>query len=343
MSINPIALFDIIKRDGCNKIKGRGLAILPFFLLVLCTVLNADIMYLKNGQEVKGVIVEDYHDRVVLSAEKGESYYLKNQIEKIRYDTPEANLVKMGQIYKDKGEYKAALYYYRAAHKINPDMKEAQDGTILLTNLILQTREQDLEAQIAIKQDTEEKMGKVTGKKNLSVSLGIRAEELQRRLGISIRVIDSQVKVDKVFKKSVAYEAGIKKGDTIISVWGKLVRYMQLEDVYTLLLSGTINELKMVIARKAPLVLNEKRIFRGAEEMIGGRLRTKFRGLMVISILEAGPLKKAGIIEGDLLIKIGESPTRYMPLESAYKLIEETKKGLLNLEIQREFAIWKRG
>ncbi|NQU74292.1 MAG: PDZ domain-containing protein, partial [Candidatus Omnitrophica bacterium] len=263
--------------------------------------------------------------------------------EKIRYDTPEANLVKMGQIYKDKGEYKAALYYYKAAHKINPDMKEAQDGTILLTNLILQTREQDLEAQIAIKQDTEEKMGKVTGKKNLSVSLGIRAEELQRRLGISIRVIDSQVKVDKVFKKSVAYEAGIKKGDTIISVWGKLVRYMQLEDVYTLLLSGTINELKMVIARKAPLVLNEKRIFRGAEEMIGGRLRTKFRGLMVISILEAGPLKKAGIIEGDLLIKIGESPTRYMPLESAYKLIEETKKGLLNLEIQRELAIWKRG
>ena len=316
---------------------------LPFFLLLLCRALNADTIYLKEGQETKGVVVEDYHDRIMLSTESGETCYLKKDIEKIKYDTPEDNLVKIGAMYKDKGDYKTALYYYDAAYKLNPSMKEAQDGTLLLINLITQKRESDLEAQVNLKQDTEEKMGKVIAEEISPPSSAIKAKELQAKVGLSIKTLNSEIVVDKVLKNSPADTAGLKEKDVIISIWGKLLRYMQLKDVYNLFLGNTVSELKIMVARDIALTVRKNRIFRGAEDMIGGKLSMEFEGLTIKRVVPAGSLEKAGILEGDMVTKIRGYSTRYISIEAAYKLIEETKGNALKFEIQREFVVWKRG
>ena len=79
---------------------------LPFFLLLSASgFLYADTIFLKDGQELKGIVVEDYHDRIVLSTEKGEATHLKNDIEKIRQELTTKNLRNISSIMDIQGQY----------------------------------------------------------------------------------------------------------------------------------------------------------------------------------------------------------------------------------------------
>lgn len=325
----------------------KQLLILPFFLLLIyATVVDADTIYLKDGQELKGVVVEDYNDRIILSTEKGETSFLKKDIEKISYEIPEENLVKLGAFYKDKGDYKRALYYYEVAYKLNPNMNEARDGVSLLSNMIFRKRESDLEKQVVLRQDIEEKMGKSATEENTAQALDIaagKAKELKAHVGISIESVGPHIKVSKVLKGSPADEAGVREGDSIISIWGKLIKYMQPKDIYDLFLNSEVSEIRITGSRDISLILGKNHLLGGAEERVGARLKVELEGLTVDQITLGGPVDKAGILKGDRITKISNSSTRYMPFESACKLIEGTKGDSINLEIQREFIIWKKG
>lgn len=318
------------------------LLILPVFLFLARGIVYADAIYLKDGQELKGVIVEDYHDRILLSTEKGERTLAKNEIEDIRYDAVEDNFVRLGAFYKDKGDYKTALYYYEAAYKKNPDMKEAQDGTLLLGNMILRKKQSDLESEVALKQDTEEKVRRRILEDEPGQILEKQKEGLKRQVGIVIETPGGDVKISGISRRSPAYEAGIRQGDTIVAVWGRLIRYMQLKDVYKLLLDNKVSELRIVIARDSVVYLKKKGLFNGAEDMLGGAFKMEFEGLTVDRTRAGEALDKAGILRGDRVTKIGEASTRYMPFEAACKTIEGEKGGFIKLGIEREVVFWKR-
>lgn len=315
---------------------------LPVFIFLMSGIVDADAIYLKDGKEIKGVVVEDYHDRITVSTERGEAPVLKRDIEDINYDATEANLIKLADLYRDKGDYKGALYYYEEAHRLNPDMKEASEGVLLMGSLVFRKKESDLEEQILLKQDTEKKMGRAEAETAPSFVLGARAERLKVEAGISISIKDSVVIVSDVAAKSPAFEAGVRQGDQIISVWGRFVKYMPLKEVYNLFLEGKVGEIRVTISREVPVTLKKTGLLGGAEEMLGGRFLTEPAGLTVSHVSADGALKKAGAIKGDTVSKIMGSPTRYMPLESAYKLIEGTNAGIVKLEVQREVVFWKR-
>lgn len=324
----------------------KYLVILPLFLLLICGVLCADTIFLKEGQEIKGVIVEDYHDRVVFSTEKGEVCLLKSNIEKIGYDVLEENLVKLGAFYKDKGDYKLALHYYEGAYKLNPHMKEAQEGILLVTNMMFRKSESDLEKEVALRQDTEEKMGRPITSEAIEAGPSqteiAEAKELWEGVGIAIENVGPDIKVSRVLKNSPAAEAGIEEGDIIVSVWGRLIKYMQIEDVYDLFLRSKVSEFKVMVSRQKAVVLRRNHIFRGAEYMLGARLVVEFEGLTAGEVEAGSPFDNAGILKKDRITRIADASTMYMPLETAYKLIEEMKDNLLYLEIQREIGFWKR-
>jgi C-terminal processing protease CtpA/Prc len=223
-------------------------------------------------------------------------------------------------------------------------MKEAQDGALLLANMIHKQKEHDLEAQVGLKQDTEEKQGKTAVEApSPSARETTKAVELRERLGVSLkRDINSDIAIDEILPKSPADEAGVKKGDLIVSVWGKLARYMTLNDVYDMILRNTPTELRIMASRHVVLTLKKRRMFNGAESMIGGKLRMKFEGLTVEKTSRGEPLEEAGVLEGDLVTRIENFSTRYMPLETVYKVVEETKGDSLDLAIQRELIVWKR-
>jgi len=317
--------------------------ILPLFLFLIAKGLYADTVLLKDGQELKGVVVEDYHDRIVLSTEKGEIGVFKKEIDRISYDTKWEDFVKLGALYKDKGDYKPALYYYEAAYKLNPDSKEARDGISLVTNVMFRKKESDLEKEVALRQDTEERMGKaVSGEVFEAKATEASINKLWNSVGLAIENTGSDIKVRSVLKDSPAGKEGIKGGDEVISIWGKLVKYMQLEEVYSLFLASNVSEIRVNIARDKSVEVKKSRVFGGAEDMTGARLSMELEGLTVSDIKEEGPFKKAGILKGDMITRLGGVSTRYMPLEIAYKIIEDLKGDSLDLEIQREVILWRK-
>ena len=61
-----------------------------------------DTIRLKDGSELKGVIVEEFTDRVTLNTESGERQLLTSEIDNILYDTPEQNFIRLGNLAFDR-------------------------------------------------------------------------------------------------------------------------------------------------------------------------------------------------------------------------------------------------
>lgn len=320
----------------------RHVVILPVFFLLICTLLRADTIYLKDGHERKGVVVEDYHDRIVLSTEGGEVSIARDSIVQIGYDHAEENLAKLGEQYKDKGDYRTALYYYEAAAKLNPDFKVAREGALFVSNLLYSEHESDLEMQVQLRQDTEEKMGRVLDEDLHVPDLSEKRERIYKGLGLSLDMVDQSFRVVRVVRRSSAERAGLRPGDRIVSVWGKLITYMRPGDAYRLFLDENMKEVRMVFARDCAIPLRKKRFLRGTGYVLGGRLTMELEGLTVGHTEPAGPLAKAGLVQADRITEIAGSSTRYMPLTSVYNIIGQKSGNPVAVEIEREISLWRK-
>jgi C-terminal processing protease CtpA/Prc len=222
-------------------------------------------------------------------------------------------------------------------------MREAQEGSLLVTNMIVREKESDIAQDVAMRQDIEENMGPAQPSEQVeSRQLREGADELWRSIGIAIETSGPSVIVTRVMTKSPAYTAGIKPQDEIISIWGKLVKYMPLTGVYDMFLSSKVSEIRLAIEREKRPALKKKFFFRSTEDMIGARLSMDLDGLTVAQVRPGGPFDNSNILKGDRITMLGGVSTRYMPLESACKMIEKVKDGSLEIGIQREVTVWRR-
>ena len=74
-----------------------------FFYAPKCA--SADSITLADGKEEKGIVVEEYGDRIVISTYEGEKTILKKNIRTMNFDLPEQNLSKLGDNAVAKREY----------------------------------------------------------------------------------------------------------------------------------------------------------------------------------------------------------------------------------------------
>ncbi|OGW84323.1 MAG: hypothetical protein A2987_05505 [Omnitrophica bacterium RIFCSPLOWO2_01_FULL_45_10] len=296
-----------------------------------------------DGRELKGIVVEDYKDRVVLSTPEGEIEVMKQDIRALRYDIEEENLVKLGDRAKERGEYALAYSYYDKALKINPDSKTAKDGAVFLQGYLFRINEAKKEEDIRRRAEFEQYQ--TIGPDTRSAE-ELQKEELQNlksSLGITLRPSRAGVELEDVNRHSPAADAGLKGGDRIIAIWGKLTGYMELKEVVGLLLKQEPREIKMIIERDVDARLNKKRgILSGTREIIGARMGMEFDGLTLTDVTGGGYADRAGLKEGDLIVSLDGRPTRYMPLKTALKLIKANKKDSVNFSIRREATIWRR-
>ena len=69
-------------------------SIIPVIVIILFSNLAyADTVIMKNKTKIKGLVVDEYVDRVALSTIEGEKYILRKEIDTIEYDTPEQNFM----------------------------------------------------------------------------------------------------------------------------------------------------------------------------------------------------------------------------------------------------------
>ncbi len=304
--------------------------------------LSADTIITNDGKEIKGIVVEDYKDRVVFSTVDGEISVMKSDIREMAFDSDEDNLIKLAEQASDKRDYSRAMSFYDMALKANPNSNAAKQGMAYLRGSIFRKEEEAKSADIMRQQDIETYGGQAP-LRSKSGDVDSMMETLYKTTGMKIAIIDNAPKVESAKMNMPAYEAGVRKDDTIVSVWSKLAGYLSLKEILDLLISKSAIEIRCVIERGIDVNVNaNKNIMSKPEDLIGAGLSMELDGLVISDVKDGGSAFEAGIKKGDQVMAIDGNPTRYMPLKKAIDLIKNTKSDTIKLTVRRKATIWRR-
>jgi hypothetical protein len=318
-----------------------------FFVYAACAIACvapafADTIIMNDGKEIKGIVIEDYKDRVLFSTVDGEITLMKSDIRELSFDSEEDNLVKLAEQASERRDYARAMGYYEMALKANPDSAAAKKGMVYLRGNIFRKEETLKSAEIKRQQNIELYGGQaamLTG----SDDIADMAKALEKSTGIRISMAGSIPEIEAVKAGSPAYEAGLRKGDLLASVWGKLTDYLALKETLDLLVNRSAVEIQCVFARTVAVNINpNKTIISGLEDLIGASFAMEIDGLTISAVKDAGSAIGVGIEKGDLVTEIDGKQTRYMPLKKAVELIKNSDASVVKLAIKRKAIIWRR-
>ena len=302
---------------------------------------TADTVNMNDGKEIKGIVVEDYKDRVTLSTADGEQVIMKAEIRELFYDTEEQNLIKLAEQAREKGYIAKSYAYYDKAFKINPGSKQAKDGMVLLQGQLFKKDVVQKEEAVNRLNDIERYGPSGAIAKSSDDMLSRNIEKLKTTIGVTLISTGQVTKFESVSEGSPAYESGIRRGDTLLAIWGKLAGYMSLKEVVEEILKKASFEIRCSIERSVNVGINENRnMLSKSNDMIGAVLKMQFDGLTISSVKEFGPAAEAGLRENDLISSIDGRSTRYMPLKNAVELIKRSKGNTIDLIIRRDVVIW---
>ena len=304
---------------------------------------RADTVVKNNGEELKGIVLEDYKDRLVMSTIHGEKTVMKADVKELYYDEEEENLIKLAEQSKEKRDYIRALTYYDMAFKANPNSKAAKDGLVFLEGYLFRKEQAQKEDDVKKREDLEHQGITAPIQPAAVETISEKVSRLRKAIGINLEIRDGFPTVETMLPHSAAYDAGMQRGDKLIAIWAKLTGYMELRDVLDALLDKPSLELKCTIERVLGIPVSPyKLVALGPNELIGAAFSMEFSGLTAASIREGGAAAGAGLKKGDLVISIDGKSTRYMPLNDAVTTIRSAKDDTVKLTIRREILIWRR-
>ncbi|MFH1877272.1 MAG: PDZ domain-containing protein [Candidatus Omnitrophota bacterium] len=286
---------------------------------------------MNNGEQFKGVVVNEYKDRIILSTTEGEKQIKREEIKDIIFDLEEQNLLKLGDLYLDKNMYEKAEYYYRKALELKPDYRKAGDSLDYVEGL---KRTAGFESKRGLIQKLRRDSGQNSHENN---SMGSRIKDT---LGITLRNVSDTFEIAEVENNSPAKRAGVKQGDILYSVWGRNIKYMEPAEVMEKLLGPGLMEIRVTITRNLMLELGGQ----GGKysDLIGAVLDfSEMEGLYFKKIYPGGVADKAGIREGDIISDIQGKPCVYLMLPDIENIINSRKDDTLSLRIKRDVILIK--
>jgi predicted metalloprotease with PDZ domain len=303
---------------------------------------GADTIEMKDGKELKGIVVEDYHDRILLSTPDGEIQVMKSDIRELSYDTDEDNLIKLGEQAKERGDYVTAYSYYEKAFKMNPNSKLAKDGVTYLKGFVFRKEEAKKEEDIKRRVEYERYQAAGPEAKTKEDFQRDQMDTLKSSIGITLKLIGNVFEVEEVVPKSPADEAGVRKGDCIVAVWGRFTGYMDMEQIIRTLLKQASMEVRVTIERGLDIQVSGRRgPLVGPKELIGASLSMEFDGLTAAEARSGSYADTGGLRKEDLVVAIDGKATRYMPLKEAVSIIQKSKANTVNFKIRRKVTIWR--
>jgi len=289
----------------------------------IATSLYADTVIMKDRKRIKGLVIDEYVDRIKLNTVNGERNIFREDIERIEYDTPEQNFMQLGRAYDTKGLYDKATFYYKKAMEVNPDYKEARESYLASHAKMWRQEEKrtrkELQWQSMVKDWWKNRNKKTTflpqDKKLL----------LKKILGISLVETDGIFTIDEVLAHSTAAKAGIQKDDMLAGIWGKLIRYSKMEEIVNELIGPKHSEVRILVEKKIPVSIDgsEKDLYKE----LGILLSFEYEGLIIKDIVTGERGESTGFKKGDLVVAIDKTVTRYFPLDSVIALINSAKNN----------------
>lgn len=290
----------------------------------------SDTIYTKENKEIKGIVIEEYKDRVLVSTVDGERTLMKSDIKELYFDTEEQNLIKLAEQARDRGDYIKSFVYYDKAFKVNPNSKSAKDGIVFLQGYLFKKDMAKKEEDVKRRNEFEAKGAGPVTIKTEEEKFKEGLEKLKNAVGITLISNGGFTEVENVSKGSPAYEAGMRKGDRLIAIWGRLVGYLPIQEVVETMLEKTSLETKCTIERMVEL--------KGRDT--GLELKMQFDGLTVAGIREGSRAQAAGMMPNDLITYINGQSTRYTPIKKAAELIKKSRGGIVKITFRRDVVIW---
>lgn len=284
----------------------------------------SDTIFLKDGSDVKGIVVESFADRIILSTEYGETEIPKDEIKSIKYDLVEQNYVAIADKHMTSGSYDKALYYYERALQANPRFKEAISGVNYLRGYLMRKDLLKKADHVAWSQAVED------FSQQKQVVRESKVETLRRSLGLEIEERnDGDIVVLKVYSGRPAREAGMRRGDVISSIWGRLTKYMGKGEVTDELIKPEGMEIQIHIDRVIKLP---------RRTVTAAQVTLNFDGVLFENISEGTPAYRGGLRNGDMLLEVGGKAIRYTPLAKVQSSLARRSQKVL---IRRAITIWR--
>ncbi len=297
----------------------RALIIFFVFLSSITSDALADTIILTTGNKIKGLIVDEYVDRIVVSTFRGEMTILRESVKSIQYEDEETRLLKLGGEAAARGKYKNAIYYYQTVLKLNPNSAAARDGEISAARKQLGSGAEKAEEEINLMVSLGETGGRPAESETASYE-----SNAQNLLGLKLSENkESNIcYVNEVIPGSVAADYGVRKNDVINAVWNDSAKYMTYEEVVSKLSGPEFSMIKLSLERKAVFLEPQR---------LKWDIGIREAGYFVNAVTGLSESEQGLIIPGDWVLKINSSSTRYMPKGRFNKMLSDSKKPLVLL------------
>ncbi|MCG3176300.1 MAG: hypothetical protein MOGMAGMI_01246 [Candidatus Omnitrophica bacterium] len=305
----------------------------PASAIVPMSPAQADTIHLKDGTEIKGLIVEEHADRLVLSTEKGEAPLMRSTIKEVEYSDPAQTLFQIAKSYEAEEKYGEALAYYEKASELNPDLQEAKIAASAVRNRFWATSTQGPVNEIEKQQVLLDAWGQ--GKKVEEVIHSRSLEQqksLRESVGLTLERKNDWVRLGFVDTKKEAGLVGLKRNDRLVAIDGESLRYLSEEVVRKMMLTPRLTNYTLEYERDL-YVRKEPRKTRIKD--LGFKLKLEYKGLIVSSVEDGGSAGEAGLQAGDLITRIDGEATRYLPIRKARSMIESGEDDRLVLTVRR--------
>lgn len=295
----------------------------------------ADTLLLKSGEKVKGLILNEYKDRIVISTAGGERYYMKSAVKGAFYDDEYRELLQRARNEVKRKQYVKAYYTYRDVLKIETANQEAKEREVFLYKFLYSEPNRDIERAIEKRNDEE-------GSNEKSVDV---IDKAQKKIGFMLMQGDKYVKLGPHVPRGgvVANNGGPRQGDEIIAVWGEMAAYMDVIDVAEII-AGPY-ESTVLLQRKIKVNAGKSKsgipgFFDGVRDVIGADIVITERGLVVRDLSENGPFKRASIRQEDIVFAVNGREVSYMPIADVRKLIKNEQGKEMEFTIHRTINLW---
>lgn len=299
----------------------------------------ADTLVLKNGKEMKGLVVEQHVDRVILSTEKGEVPVLSKRIKKIIYDDAEQNFLQVGKAYEAEGKYGEALAYYEKAVQINPNLEEAKTLAAGVRNRFWASSTEGPRTEVETKQLLYDSWGQQKPMDELIQQKEVeQSKKLKEDLGIHLKKKGDWVEISEIDAKKDAWQAGLRRADRLASIDGQSLRYLNEDAVTKKMLTPRYSNYSLEYERDVAL----SKANGSSLKQLGLGLKLEYQGIRVSSVHKGSAAESAGLKNNDLVIKVGNEPTRYMPLGKVLSAIENANTAEALLTIRRNALLSRR-
>ncbi|MBU0479138.1 PDZ domain-containing protein [bacterium] len=284
-------------------------SVLATVLAINSVSLFADTIFLIHGDTIKGIVTEQYEDRVIVSVPGGEIGIYRNRILRVEFDEPEQNYLQMGDKYLEKKQFDKALQLYEKALKTNPNFQQAKDALLKL--------EDRKKAQEMERQKEEELLRKIMEESEIT---------LENMLGIKI-LNENEM---EIYPNSPASKKGIQAGDKLVSIYNQLVKHMSLSNIQKYLIGSGTGEVKLAIERHIKITESGR---------LGIRIEIKQTGLTITEAVKNSLAERVGLKAGDNITVINEKNTRYMNMKQVIENLKQRSAGQLTLAIRRNIVL----